>query len=507
MYKNFTQETLAQVRGLTNSANKAGINTGTGLVAYNLEAEAKLLVPEFSPLRSEIPRVTPPGNLAGLAPHWKQLTSFNSATIRPYVLEGKRGSLISYTEADKTAAYITMGLENNATFEAESAGIGFEDVDSLATLGLLNEFWSQEERVIIGGNNGLALGVTGNPVLTVEASGGSLTAATTYWVGCVALTYDGWLYATSQSQVPQSVSQPNAGPYGGSTTFNGGSATPCTATAASATSGGNNSIVATVAAKAGAFAYAWFVSTDSSTSSHQYFAGVTTINSFNITVAGVNTAQDFQTLTVADYSKNALSYDGIMSQTVQGGYVYTMPTGAVGVGGAGTGLTPAATGAGVGILEINNALKYFWDNFNSSIDEILVNSQELINITNKILAVAGASALIRFNYTPEQIAAGTIVGGAVVGTYLNPFAMNGPVLIPIKLHPYIPAGTLILRPKKVPYQISNVGTILRINARKDYHQLQWPLAQRQREWGIYNETVLQNYAPFMFGLITNIANK
>ena len=183
-----------------------------------------------------------------------------------------------------------------------------------------------------------------------------------------------------------------------------------------------------------------------------------------------------------------------------------MPTGTVGVGGAGTGLTPAPSGAGVGIVEIDNALQYFWNTYNSGIDEILVNAQEMNNITNKVLS-SGSAPLIRFNYTPEQIMQGKIVGGAVVGLYLNKFAMNGPVMIPIKLHPYIPAGTIILRPIKVPYQISNVGTILRMNCRKDYYQLAWPLTQRQREWGIYNETVLQNYAPFMFGMITNIANK
>lgn len=506
-YRNFTADTLAQVAGLQ-TASKAGISTGTGLVAYNLEQTAKLLVPEFSPLRQEIPRVMPTGNLAGTAVHWKQLTSFNSQTIRPFVAEGKRGALLTYTEADKLAAYVTQGLENNATFEAESAGVGFDNIDDLATLGLLNEFFSQEERVIIGGNNGLALGQTGTPVVTVETTGGTLADSTTYDIGCVALTYDGWLYATQQSQVPQSVSQANAGPYGGNTTFNGGSGIiSALATGATSTPGGTSSIVATVAVKTGAYAYAWFVSTTASTSSHQYFYSVTTINSVNITAPGVNTGQDFQSLTAAtDYSRNALSYDGILSQTAQGGYVYQMPTGTVGVGGAGTGLTPAPSGAGVGIVEIDNALQYFWNTYNSGIDEILVNAQEMNNITNKVLS-SGSAPLIRFNYSAAEIQQGKIIGGAVVGTYLNKFAMNGPVMIPIKLHPYVPAGTIILRPIKVPYQITNVGTILRMNCRKDYYQLAWPLTQRQREWGIYNETVLQNYAPFMFGMITNIANK
>ena len=91
--------------------------------------------------------------------------------------------------------------------------------------------------------------------------------------------------------------------------------------------------------------------------------------------------------------------------------------------------------------------------------------------------------------------------------YLNKYAMGGPQLIPVILHPYVPAGSIIFRPLKLPYKVTNVGTILRMNCRKDYYQLVWPLTQRQREWGIYSEQVLQNYAPFAFGVIKNIANK
>ena len=506
-YGGLTAQTLEQVNNLfSGNAAKAGISTSTGLVAYNLEQYAKLMVPEFKLIRDETPRVTPPGNLAGLQPHWKQVTSFNSADIKLYTPEGKRGGTISYTEADKTAPYVTLGLENNVTFEAESAAIGFDNADDLATLGLMYEMWAQEERVIIGGNAGLALGQTGTPVLTVEASGGTLTGSTTYYVGCVALTYDGWDFATTLSQVKQVVSQTQAGIGGGTTTFNGGSAI-ISAVANAATSGSSNSIVATTTALAGAVAYAWFVSSDSSTSSHQYFYGVSTINSINIISAGVNTGQDFQSLTGSvDYSQNSKSFDGIISQVQQGGYVYTMATGTVGVGGAGTGLTPAPSGAGVGIVEFETVLSYLFQNYKTSIGQIWVNAQEMNNITNKVLS-AGAAPLVRFNYTPDQISSGNIIGGAVVGTYLNKYAVNGPQMIPIRLHPYMVPGTVIFQPLKLPYAVTNVGTILRMNTRKEYYQLQWPLTQRQREWGVYVEEVLQNYAPFAFALITNIANK
>ncbi len=504
LYGGLTADTLAQVNSLfAGDAAKAGISTSTGLVAYNLEEYAKLMVPEFKLFRDSIPRVSPQGNVAGLQPHWKQITSFNANNMKLYTPEGARGAVIQYTEADKTAPYVTLGLENNVTFEAESAAVGFDNVDDLATKGLMYEMWAQEERVIIGGNAGLALGQTGTPVLTLETSGGSLTNGSTYYIGCVGLTYDGWDYATTLSVVKQSVTQTQAGASGGTTTFNGGSA-KISALANVLTTGANQSIVATVAALPGAVAYAWFASTGSSGATHQYFAGVTTINSFNFTADPSSAGQDFQTLAAAtDYSQNSSSFDGIISQTQQGGYVYTMPTGTPGVGGAGTGLTPAPAGGGSRIVEFENVLSYLFTNYKTGIGEIWMNAQEIVNTTNKVLGTG--TSFTRFDYTPDQI--DKVMGGAVVGSYLNSYAVAGPAKIPIKLHPYLVPGTIIFRPLKLPYAVTNVGTILRMNARKEYYQLQWPLTKRQREWGVYVEEVLQNYAPFAFALITNIANK
>ena len=207
LYGGLTRETLAEVdKFLQGEANKAGISVGTGLVAINLEQTAKLLVPIFSPLRSSIPRATPNGNMAGVQPQWRYIRNFNTGAVKLYTPEGKRGAGLTYLTGTASAPYVTLGLENSATFEAESAAVGFDDVDELATLGLLNEGFKQEEKVILGGNASMALGQTVQPSLTVEASGGSLQASQAYYVGCVALTYDGLDITNATSQVPQVVS-------------------------------------------------------------------------------------------------------------------------------------------------------------------------------------------------------------------------------------------------------------------------------------------------------------
>lgn len=503
MLGNITRETLDEANALYEEleAAKAGYSTSGGQMAINLEEFSKLAVPEFSPLRDEIPRTSPIGNVAGLQPQWDIVTSFNATDIKIYVQEGKRGAAITPIVSRKSAPYVTLGLENNLTFEAESGAFGHENLDEQAVLGLMNEMYSQEERVIIGGNAGQALGTAGTIALTDEASGGSLTN-TAYYFGVVALTFDGLDLTTANSAVPQSVTNTLAGPYGGTTPFNGGSGQP-SAVQTITPAGSGHSVVATVPAVAGALGYAWFMGT---ASSGGYFAGTSAINSFNFTVVPSSAGQAYSALVAADYSKNALSFDGIFSQTSQNGYIYTMPTGAAAVGGAGTGLTAAPSGSGIGIVEFENVLSYFWNTYRTSIGKILVNAQEMQNITNKILS-AGSAPLLRFNYDRSSIENNQVIGGATIGMYLNKYCMGGPQLIPIILHPYVPAGTVLFIPTKIPYRVTNIGTIMRMNTRKDYYAMKWPELQRQREWGVYAEEVLQIYTPFAFGAIVNIANK
>ena len=71
-------------------------------------------------------------------------------------------------------------------------------------------------------------------------------------------------------------------------------------------------------------AYAWFMGTGGAA----WFAGISTINSFNFTAVPANTGQVYSTLsTVTDYSRNALAFNGILSTTATGGYTITQPTG------------------------------------------------------------------------------------------------------------------------------------------------------------------------------------
>ncbi len=507
-----TAETIALIDGqVADRLAKAGIDTSVGLVAYQLEEAAKLLVPVITPLRNEIPRVKPRNGIAGTAVHYKQITSFNSQGITAYVQEGKRGGTLSYTEADKVAIYQTIGLENNVTFEAEEAAVGFDDADNLAVMGLMNQVMIEEENQIINNNSQVALGTPDAPTATAFATGGSLPDAT-YQCYVVALTGDGYNHSSvSSAGVPGQVSRTNAGPST-ATVYNGGNSAISAATQIVLSAGGSDqSINLSTPAVEGAVAYAWYVGNTVGAGSH--IVAITTINSYQVTdLTGTSGNQAANSAKVAsDFSQNALAFDGLISQitgTVSnpGGLVITQATGAPSATGSGTPLTAAGTGQGIGIVEIDNWFRSQWENFRLGADEILVNAQELNNINNKILS-AGSAPLIRFNYdvaNPQTMV--QVAGGTIVGTYLNKFTMGGGQLVPIRLHPNVPPGTIIFRTKKIPYQVSNISDPLKMNVRREMYQLSWPITERRRDWGVYCSELLQNYAPFAFGMITNIAN-
>ena len=248
-----------------------------------------------------------------------------------------------------------------------------------------------------------------------------------------------------------------------------------------------------MAAVAGAVGYAWYVGAAGS----EKLVACTSINSVVITAAADAGAQAAADLAAADHSTSSLDFDGLLYQAVKPGsnaYIKIMPTGTA---GAGTPLT--SDGAG-GIAEFEEAFVNFYNRYRLSPTTIYVSSQELVNITKKIVANGGAPLL---RLTTDAANQGTIQAGVVVGEYLN--KVMG-VKVPLRVHPNLPAGTVLFHTDRLPYPMANVGNVVQMNMRQDYYQLEWPLRTRKYEYGVYADGVLQHYAPFALGIITNIAN-
>jgi hypothetical protein len=399
---------------------------------------------------------------------------------------------MSYATAVKSANYVTLGEEDSITEEAINAAEGFTDAQAGLASRLMQGTMTKEEYALLAGNASLALGTVGTVTTSASGTGGTLPALT-YDVVCVALTMEGYLAASLSGGVQQVVAV--TGADNKSFNLNGGSSMR-SATATQAVTLGQH-LLASVAPVTGAVAYAWYIGASGAAK----LEAITTINSLDFSTPLAGTGQLYSAI-AADCSKNAnYAFDGLLTTAFTSGgvaYTKTMATGVSGVG------TPLTAGGRRNVTEIDVMLKSMWDNSRLSPTVIFVNSQEMQNITNKVMN-SNTSPIFAANASEPY----AVTGNGYVTGYFNPFTAGaGGVVIPIVLHPYLPAGTILALCENLPAQFQNseVPNVAEIRVRKDYRQTFWPQVTRSRDVGVYVEETLAVYAPFGIGVISNIAN-
>ena len=467
-------------------------NTATiGIQNYSLEVPAKSLFPVLTPLRNRIPRRPADG---GNQANWKAFTGINTGNLDIGLSDGNRGAVMSSTTAEYAAAFRQIGLEDYVTRAARLAAEGFMDLLSRAQTNLLWATMIGEEKLDLAGNNSLALGKPSQPTVADSSTGGAIPYNTAVSVIVAPLTLQGLTSGSVAGGVRGAVTRSNAD--GSSDTYGGGTGIPSTARVVTTANDASNahSLSAIVSVVQGAMGYAWFWGASGS----EVLGALTTINSLVITTAAGTGTQTAASLGASDNSTNALVYDGIMTQAMKtgAGYFASLATGTAGTG------TPLTADNKGGVVEIDTALKWFWDYFRLSPNTLWVASQEEGNITQKVLT-AGTSGAQRFMINTDQ---GNVTGGDMVTSYLNKFSMDGAKRLAIRIHPNLPAGTMFFDTETLPYPMSDVDAILVKRLREDYRAEVWPQTKRKVEFSVSFDGVLQNYAPFAFGVITNIGN-
>ena len=476
--------------GLPETMKKAYTQPGsatTGIQGYYLEAPAKNLVPVITPLRNEIPRVT--GGF-GIQANWRGVTGLNINQKTFGVSEGNRSPVVVTQTKDYYAAFKSYGSDDTVTSEAYRAAATFEDLLATASMRLLWAQMIEEEQMILGGNNSIALGTVGT-VTATPGSAGTLAQLSTYSVICVALTYEGYLKASVanglSTATTRTLADGTSEPDYPGTSIQSAATGSVNVTA----SGGTGSIAVSVTPITGAVAYAWFLGATSGT---EKLNQITTTANTVLTAASASGAQAAAGNFASDYSKNPYVFDGLFSliqASSSGAYVNQFSNGA----------TLTADGVG-GIIEIDTALQSFWDNYRLSPDAMWMSSQEVKNVTKKVLGGSTIGSQ-RFVFETKQ---GQITGGDLVTSYLNKFSMRGARDIPINLHPNMPKGMILFTTKQLPYPMTNVPVPLQMTMRHDYLAVLWPPRKRQFELGVYADGVLQAYFPPSLGLISNITS-
>lgn len=474
--------------GANPSQIEKAITTGTGLVAYDLQAPAKNLYPVNTPLIKSLPRT---GGV-GTATNWKSVTGVNGSGFDAtgWVPEGQRAGQMSYAVSARSAAYATIGEEDQATWEAISAGRTFEDVQATMTTRLLQKMMLKEEMAVLAGNATLALGTPAAPSLTANGTGATLPSAT-YSVIVVALTLEGYRNSSTANGV--ATTKTVTGADGKTFTINGGSSAASSNTTQAVTLG--QTLSATVTPIQGAVAYAWFVGAAGS----ETLQAITSLNSVTIS-APLASGRQAANIVTSDCSANATGFDGLLTTALKAGsgaYVQTFATGAAGVG---TTLTSSGHGS---VEEIDAMLLSLWDSYQVSPTVLWVNAQQLKDIAAKVLS-DGSAPLLQYFQRPEDGEV-RMTAGAGIDFYFNPF-LNGGMRIPIKIHPFVPPGTILAYAADLPlqYQSNETPNVAEMRVRRDYYQIDWPVTTRAQMVGVYAEETLAVYAPFAMAAITNI---
>jgi len=510
-------------KGMNADAVRKGfIGVASNITPYDLQAPAKQLVPWLYPLREALPRVarTSPGATA----HWKSFTtaagSYSRGTLpaMPWVNEGQRAPQISLTALDASANYVTLGREGSVSFEAESSSVGFDDAMALEHFFTLESVMAMEEDSLLGGNSSLALGTTNTPT-NVASGSGSFTGS--FYIGCVALTYEGYRNfilrnGFSSSGVPlvtsglapqQQVSVVT--PDSKTMTTNGGCAQK-SAISSVVSPSSSLTVTSSVTPKNGEVAYLWYVGTSNSAAA-MYLVALTTVPQFAFTsdpTTGHTTNEAYSALTATDFSQNngtagggtnqVKAFDGLLTQawnntnlSPQNAYVNNMAGGLLTTSGKGN------------VDQIDAMLVQMWNLYKVTVDVIWCNAQELANITSRVLN--GSSApLLRAMTDGDGF---DITGYGVISFYHNPYIPGGRK-IPIIIHPTIPPGTLLAFAKSLPnyYKSNSTPNVAEVLTRRDYYAQDWPIVTREYQYGVYTEELLALYAPFAVGIITGIGN-
>lgn len=451
------------------------INIASGLQAYNLEAGAKMIFPVMSPLRNMLPRI----NGKGKQVEYKAITGINTGNDQGWVAEGVNGNIVSTSFSDIFAVYRTLSQQDRVSFEQQWAGLDFIDSKATAVANLLRSVMITEEKAILFGQNTTAasnqqapgtVGTTPVATLSQSATGGSIGASTVH-VKIVARTGMGSALPSNDANVVIASGSTNSvtvqlptisgQPILGFDVYAGTDGTNYYKVAASNVSGG---VLGGVVG-------------GSQMSS----------NGGAITLISVPTNGTNVTSLTVDNSANENAYNGLFAQIFGGnGATVTRVNG-----------TLAATGSN----SLAAHLLAMWNASYADPDVALVNATESTKITNLTLG-AGTPYFVQVDNQNSATA------NYHVGRYTNPVTGT---LVDLKVHPYIPQGTIATLSTKLPgwYVPSDIPAPMAIDAVQDYTEIDYvPTSTGGRYWPI--EVMLYStfklYIPLLQGVMTGIVN-
>ncbi len=471
----------------------------TGLVAYDLEAPAKLLTPRPTPLRNRIAR----RKGIGTAHRFKRITGFTGTgtggvgIFRPGITDAStqsfgsvsymRGAKISYAGDDQAVNYKQFSVSDQVNWSAQFAGQGYEDIRQLSQTAVLWSSMLLEERMLLGsrGTDSGFSGALAAPTGVVLAA----RAATGAEVGNTANIATLYVYVTSVAVWGESVASSVTSTTGMSAatgdvvdvTFNDVPGALGYRIYAGTTTGIANVWQAQISGTQVSAAPGAIVHSP---------ANGTSTNKITINFTGGGTGGAPSTglqPPASDTSAAATDYDGILSYCTgtNAGYVKRLNNSFSGADG-----TNVGNAFGVAFASLYDSVK-------ADPDEILANGNDRKQLSDQ-LKTQGSSAY-QIMVTNDDSHSAQI--GSVVNGIYNPVT-GKPVTLTV--HPWLPQGNMPIISWTLPLPDSQVSDVFAVYNVQDYMGVQWPVTQFAYETSSYWYGTAVCYAPAWNGCIQGI---
>ncbi len=456
----------------------------TGLVAFDLQAPAKMLIPHETPISNEVPR----NQGVGLAARFKRILGFSNAgvggvaDVRPSfdseaitntfggVSGLRRPNKISYASDEKVVLYKEVGLSDSVTFKAEHTSRGYQNLRSLSQTALLWATKLGQEKMFLYGR-GTSTGFEG-ALAAPTATSVTATTPGAGQTGNTANVANLFIYVTAKN-----------GTFGESV-----ASTVLNSTAFSAVTGKTATVTWTDSV--GALGYNVYMGTTTGIA-NAWFAGTTQTNSAVISFTGAGTggvpsvgAQP----PAADTSATSADYDGfltIQSDPTVSGYVARL-----------NGLWGTSNPGG----EIQTAFSAMWNANRADPAHIWTYAGGRVGLSD--LLKTASSANYRIEVTNSDANSGVRLGSMVTGVANE---ITG-TMADIRVHPFMPAGVMLLRSETLPFPDSEIAGTTEFRYDTDYLGIEWPAIQMTYDASTWILGSLIHYAPAWSGVILGIAN-
>ena len=429
----------------------------SGFVPFDLRAPTRLLYYTEAPFRAKIPRIP----AQGTAYRIKAVTGISGShtggqsVLRASMGELNGGSFSQWPIAlpasgGQSAEDVILnqrffGLSEYASFLAQFAGQGYEDIAALTSLILLQEALLTEEHAIISGiyNN---IPTPGAPTLTARAAVGNETAITgatsNIYVKVVGKNYYGQTAASS----------------GGSTAFTSGV------------------VDVNIAPANGALQYDLYVTTG--TVAGTYYLVASNVGGHRYTIQGALPTGGTQPPTSDSGTGSHNDYDGLVAVLTGNTQSGTYPADGSFTGG----YINQSLGSSLTVAAIYDVLAGLYDNSSSTNtsanggyrarpQEIVGEAYDLMNLSLNVLS-QNSGGQQGYNLFITQDEVDNVRAGTAISQFVNQFTRDVVRLVP---HPWLTQGTTFVMSYQIPPNYSNVGNALEMGVVQDYVTVQWPV--------------------------------